>query len=205
VSETVEPDDLRIGAAERDAAVAILGDHFAAERLDVDEYERRVAAAFQARTWGELRPLFRDLPPAGTLAPDPRTTAVRTESWRVPDRLRTTLTAEDLLLLDEDLPGSITYRRYREAGHYSGWKRVPVFGTIAVTGRRLLVWAAHAKQVDVPFSHPHRTAVTLSVDKPGQLCIEADPAAFHPDRSGRIEYRFSTGRAATIRDLAGSS
>jgi hypothetical protein len=205
VGDTVEPDDLRIGGSERDAAVAILGDHFAAERLEAHEYEQRVAAALQARTWGDLRPLFQDLPPAGTLFPTPRTTAVRPESWRLPDRLRTTLTAEGLLLLDENLRGSITFRRYRAPGQYSGWERTKVFGTVAVTRRRLLVWAAHTKQVDVPFDHPRRTAVTLSVEKPDRLCIEADAGAFHPDRSGRIEYRFRTRNAATIRALAGSS
>jgi hypothetical protein len=109
-----------------------------------------------------------------------------------------------LVLPDENLRGSITFRRYRAPRQHSGWERVKVFGTVAVTRRRLLVWAAHAKQVDV-FDHPGRAAVTLSVDKPDRLCIEADAGAFHPDRSGRIEYRFRTGHAATIRALTGSS
>jgi hypothetical protein len=59
--------DLRIGDAERDAAVAALGEHFAAGRLDAQEYDERTSAAWAARSAGALVPLFEDLP-----APHPR-------------------------------------------------------------------------------------------------------------------------------------
>jgi hypothetical protein len=54
--------DLRIGDAERDAAVAALGEHFAAGRLDAQEYDDRTSAAWAARSAGALTPLFADLP-----------------------------------------------------------------------------------------------------------------------------------------------
>ncbi|OLF04795.1 hypothetical protein BLA60_39135 [Actinophytocola xinjiangensis] len=56
-------DDLRVGTSEREAAVNILGDHFSEGRLAMEEYEQRVGAALEATTRGDLRPLFRDLPP----------------------------------------------------------------------------------------------------------------------------------------------
>jgi hypothetical protein len=62
VGEPIEPDELRIGTQEREEAVKVLGDHFSAGRLPVDEYEERVGEAVEARTRGDLRPLFRDLP-----------------------------------------------------------------------------------------------------------------------------------------------
>ncbi len=62
VSEPVASDELRIGTREREDAVQLLGDHFAEGRLQVDEYEDRVGQAVGARTRGDLRPLFRDLP-----------------------------------------------------------------------------------------------------------------------------------------------
>jgi TM2 domain-containing membrane protein YozV len=55
-------DELRIGTAEREAAVKLLGDHMAEGRLALEEYEERTAAALEARTRADLRPLFRDLP-----------------------------------------------------------------------------------------------------------------------------------------------
>jgi hypothetical protein len=53
---------IRVGDAERDAAVAALREHFAAGRLDADEFEERVSAALTARTRTDLRRLFTDLP-----------------------------------------------------------------------------------------------------------------------------------------------
>ena len=53
---------MRASDAEREAAVAELRGHAAAGRLEVDELEQRVGAAFAARTCEELAELRRDLP-----------------------------------------------------------------------------------------------------------------------------------------------
>lgn len=59
--------DLRIGDTEREAAITALGEHFAAGRIDKDEYDERSAVAWTARTSAALAPLFADLPkPHGT-------------------------------------------------------------------------------------------------------------------------------------------
>jgi hypothetical protein len=61
--------ELRIGDEEREAAVAALGEHYAAGRLTKEEYDERAGRAFAARTRSQLLPLFADLPrPAGTPA-----------------------------------------------------------------------------------------------------------------------------------------
>jgi hypothetical protein len=54
--------DVRIGTAEREQAAALLGEHFSAGRLDSEEFDQRVHAAYAARTGTELAALFRDLP-----------------------------------------------------------------------------------------------------------------------------------------------
>lgn len=53
---------LRVGDAERDAAIAALSDHFAAGRLRADEFDERMSAALLARTAADLAKLFVDLP-----------------------------------------------------------------------------------------------------------------------------------------------
>ncbi len=68
---------IRIGNEERQAAAHALGDHYAQGRLDADEYEQRVSAAFVARTSADLDELFVDLPRPPTLAPPP-------PAWPVP-------------------------------------------------------------------------------------------------------------------------
>ncbi len=56
--------ELRIGDAERDEAITALAQHFAAGRITQEEYDERSSLALKARTRGQLRPLFADLPGA---------------------------------------------------------------------------------------------------------------------------------------------
>ncbi|NKY44341.1 DUF1707 domain-containing protein [Nocardia cerradoensis] len=53
---------VRVGTAEREQAAAALGDHFAAGRLELDEYDERVSRAYAAKTAADLIVLFTDLP-----------------------------------------------------------------------------------------------------------------------------------------------
>ncbi|SDP03513.1 protein of unknown function [Nakamurella panacisegetis] len=57
-----DPAAVRVGDAERNAAVTALGEHMATGRLDLDEYGTRSAVANTARTVGDLQALFTDLP-----------------------------------------------------------------------------------------------------------------------------------------------
>lgn len=59
---TNERPPIRIGTAERDAAMKALDAHLEAGRLDVDEYGERSARASVATTAPELAVLFDDLP-----------------------------------------------------------------------------------------------------------------------------------------------
>ncbi len=57
-----DPGTQRIGAAERAEAEAALRTHLDAGRLTPEEYEDRSVSAARARTWGDVAPLFADLP-----------------------------------------------------------------------------------------------------------------------------------------------
>lgn len=65
-----QPHEVRIGDAEREQAQATLGDHYAAGRLDHDEYSERLDRIWAARTRADLDPVFTDLP--GAAGPSPR-------------------------------------------------------------------------------------------------------------------------------------
>ena len=56
--------DERVGDAERERAVALLAEHCAAGRFDLDEMGRRAALAHAARTRDELEAVLADLPGA---------------------------------------------------------------------------------------------------------------------------------------------
>lgn len=60
---------MRIGSAERAAAMRALDAHLEAGRLDPDEYGDRAARASMARYRSDLAPLFADLPALPDAAP----------------------------------------------------------------------------------------------------------------------------------------
>ena len=82
------PPQVRVGDAERESAVAALGEHYVAGRLTKEELDERADAAWSARTSGDLAPLFSDLPHLQPKAPPrpPRRDAQR-RAWRRGARL----------------------------------------------------------------------------------------------------------------------
>jgi hypothetical protein len=65
---------LRAADTDRTAVATILGEHMAAGRLTVAEYEERLSRAYAAKTYGELAELTTDLP-RSAVAPVPRAAA----------------------------------------------------------------------------------------------------------------------------------
>jgi Domain of unknown function (DUF1707) len=53
---------IRLSDAEREAAAADLGEHFAQGRLTADEHGERLEQIWSAKTRGEIAPIFGDLP-----------------------------------------------------------------------------------------------------------------------------------------------
>jgi hypothetical protein len=190
VANPADPDGLRVGTTEREAAVAALGEHLAEGRLELEEYERRAGAAIEARTYADLRRLFVDLPSPSLPA--------EVGPGRLPAELREQLTGEGLLVLAEDLTGTMAYRRYRAPGQKIYRRTVRVRGTVAVSRRRLVVWAAGAKRVDLPFVHPLWQAVDVAVERGSWLRITIDAGAFNRDRAGRIVLRLRTTEATAV-------
>ncbi|QDQ90520.1 DUF1707 domain-containing protein [Rhodococcus sp. WB9] len=81
------PGGVRIGTVEREHAAAALAEHFAAGRLETDEFDARVRQAYLAKTAADLTPLFADLPDEERFAPEPD--RVRRDPGREAAALRT--------------------------------------------------------------------------------------------------------------------
>jgi hypothetical protein len=75
--------DLRIGDAERDAAMDQLREHFAAGRLTLDELTERIDGALAAKTQTQIDALMADLPrPRKDAAPSPRSAEDASDTGR---------------------------------------------------------------------------------------------------------------------------
>ncbi|MFC4853466.1 DUF1707 SHOCT-like domain-containing protein [Actinophytocola glycyrrhizae] len=87
-----QPSDIRVSDAEREEALAKLGEHMSAGRLDIDEYGERSAEVATAKTRGQLLGLFGDLPepkpafgrPKGAVAPRQRGFAEKVAPVAIP-------------------------------------------------------------------------------------------------------------------------
>jgi hypothetical protein len=78
---------VRAGDRERAATAAQLGQALTQGYLDINEYDRRVAAAFAAQSSNELRHLLADLPVAQLRRNDPRRREAHKAAARMSVRL----------------------------------------------------------------------------------------------------------------------
>ncbi|MEU2423063.1 DUF1707 domain-containing protein [Streptomyces sp. NPDC007851] len=79
---TDDAPELRASDADRERVAEILRDALAEGRLDMAEFEERLEATYQARTYGALTPITRDLPAAGTPAVSLTKPPLDDGSWR---------------------------------------------------------------------------------------------------------------------------
>jgi hypothetical protein len=112
--------------------------------------------------------------------------------------VRDQLAGEDLLLLEEGLGGSITYRRYKAPGKRARLKKVGISGAVCVTDRRLLVWGARGKLVDVPFDDERFAAIEVEAEQPDRVLFAWEASLFHDNRSGRVEVRLHPVQADQV-------
>jgi hypothetical protein len=63
-------DPIRASDVDREAVVSTLREAYTAGRLTLDEFDERMAAAYAAKTWGDLRALTADLPVQPVLGTD---------------------------------------------------------------------------------------------------------------------------------------
>lgn len=79
--------ELRASDADRERVAEVLRDALAEGRLDMAEFEERLDATYQARTYGELTPITRDLPGAGVGVPPVSMVKQPAGSGSWPDRI----------------------------------------------------------------------------------------------------------------------
>lgn len=106
-----------------------------------------------------------------------------------------------MLVLAEDLPVTITYRRLREPGVYALWRREWARGAIAITDGRLVVWADGFLHVRTPHGHPLRARIQVVADSADSVRLTYWPAPASGVKADQVEVRIRTGQAGHIADL----
>ena len=119
-------------------------------------------------------------------------------SGTMPDVLAAALVADGLVLLEQGLPGSVTYRHYRAPRQYSSYRKVAISGAVGISAHRLIVWDGKLRQIDVPISLIADSGVTIAETHPGRVSFQYDAGRFSPERSGSVEVRLRTAQAGRI-------
>ena len=115
---------------------------------------------------------------------------------RIPSQERIRLEAEGIVLIEEGVTGSVKFRHFKDAKHYSLWKKKLLYGWLVLTEKRLRLYGnIGVVNVDLSLDHPAFDQVTVEALKDSLLEISFDIASFMPKSSGQITLRYRTDQA----------
>lgn len=115
--------------------------------------------------------------------------------------LQATLESEGLVTIEEGLPGSVRYTRFKAPGRRFHGKVTPERLGLGISEHRLAVYcrSGRTKLIDAAFSDPRLSAVAVSLHDGDTVSIRIDyDRAEVPNVSGQITIRARTPRAADI-------
>ena len=111
----------------------------------------------------------------------------------MPEALRRELEEEGLELLEEQITGRVTYRGYVTAGQRPATGDQPTIAALALTPRRLVIRGTQGLRLDAPPG-----PVSAELPEAGVLVLRYEAQDIYPARSGSVEMRLQTPRAAEI-------
>lgn len=111
---------------------------------------------------------------------------------RLPRNVEDQIQREGVVLRDEGIRGSVTFRRFRAPGRYHGWKRSWFSGSIALTRQHFLAFKYSRPIIGVPWDHDKLEELTVRLEGENTLCVAFEASVFQEDASGEVEVRLST-------------
>ena len=109
------------------------------------------------------------------------------------------LESEGIVLMDEKIRGTITYRDFHAPGKRFLYKKSAFTSALVVTKARLLATSYANKAINVPFADERIHSMKFTVED-GKLCIFFDASLFQENWSGHLEFRFNTPNAQRFLD-----
>lgn len=114
---------------------------------------------------------------------------------KIPAGYDSALRAEGIILADEGIKGTSTFRNFRSPQRRAKWKRQWYTASVVMTRARLVAFQHSAQIIDVPFADTRFRELNFACEPDGAMLVQFDASLFHNDWSGTIEYRFFTPRA----------
>lgn len=116
---------------------------------------------------------------------------------RIPPQVLPQLELEGIVVSDEGVKSSVTYRDFKAPGKRFGWKRQWFPASIILTRTRLVAFWFSNPMINVPLSDERLKSMRFAIED-NDMHVSFDAGLFHSDWSGSLEYRLRTERAAQI-------
>jgi hypothetical protein len=116
---------------------------------------------------------------------------------RIPPQVLPQLELEGIVVSDEGVKSSVTYRDFKAPGKRFGWKRQWFPASIILTRTRLVAFWFSNPIINVPLSDERLKSMRFAIED-NDMHVSFDAGLFHSDWSGSLEYRLRTERAAQI-------
>lgn len=115
---------------------------------------------------------------------------------KIPGKYGEIIKGEGIVLLDEGVGGSVTFRNFRAPGKRYSWRRNWFSGSLVLTKQHFLAFGFSRQIIGVGLYDPHLKELTCSLVDSGTLAVSFEAGVFHDGWSGTIECRFSTPKAS---------
>ena len=115
---------------------------------------------------------------------------------KIPKPMVPVLDREGIILQEEGISGSATFKNFRAPGRRYSFRRNWFIGSIVITRQRVVAFSFSRPIINLPRTPEQLQKLHCSVKDASLLCIAFDAAAFHEDWSGSVEYRFKTSQAS---------
>lgn len=119
---------------------------------------------------------------------------------KLPEALMSELESEGIVLINEKIRGTITYRDFRAPGKRFLYKRSGFTSALVITQTRLLATSYANKAINVPFDDERIQSMKFTVEDGPKFCSFFEASLFHENWSGQLEFRFRTPDAQQFLD-----
>ena len=119
---------------------------------------------------------------------------------KIPKPMMPTLQQEGVVLLEEGIGGSVTFRNFRAPWKRYSYRRNGFVGSLVLTQMRFAAFQFSKPLINVPLEREAIEKLDLSLEGEDKLRVGFEAGDFHQNWSGTIECRFSTPRARLFLD-----
>ncbi len=114
---------------------------------------------------------------------------------KVPKKYAPTLRGEGIILLEEGIGGSITFKKFKAPGRRYSWKRNWFTGSLVLTRQTFAAFALIRPLIFIPLADQRLSALYCRIEEGGALLVSYDASLFNDKWSGKVECRFKTAKA----------